>query len=394
MKTKHQYSSDMKKNLILIMLSLFLVSCGKDAQSVEAVIESGDLSAIKAKKEELNQQQLELSREIDKLTNAIEAQDHSESFALVTTQLIQDTLFKHYAEVQGDVATDENIIIYPEASGVLKDVRVSEGQKVNRGQILAVIDDGGLSSELARLKTQAALAKTTFERQERLWEQKIGSEIQYLQAKSNYEALQNSVAQMQSQIERSIVRAPFSGIIDDMMAEQGQVVSPGQVPLFRIVNLNDMYVEADVPENYLDQIQEGTEVIVDIQSIGKEYTGEVDLVSNTINPANRTFRIRVSIPNEGGMVKPNQIATLKINDYTREDAVIIPENAVQQNAAGESIVYVLEKEDEETGTAKKVIVETGLVSEESIEITEGLQPGQILIVQGSRGLRDGQQVNF
>lgn len=385
----------MKKNLILLLLSLSLLSCGgNESQSVEAVIESGELSEMKAKKDELNQQQLELSRQIDMLTEAIEERDQTKSFVLVTTRVINDTLFKHYAQVQGDVGTDENIIIYPETSGVLQDVRVSEGDKVSRGQVLAVIDDGGLSSELARLETQAALAKTTFERQSRLWEQKIGSEIQYLQAKSNYEALQNSIAQMKSQLERSIVRAPFNGVIDEMMAERGQVVSPGQVPLFRIVNLNNMYVEADVPENYLDRIQEGSEVIVDIESIGKEFEGEVDLVSNTIDPSNRTFRIQVSVPNEEGLVKPNQIASLKINDYTREEAIIVPENAVQQNAEGESIVFILEKENEETGTAKKVVVETGLISDDNIEITEGLEPGQILIVQGSRGLRDGQQVNF
>lgn len=384
----------MKKNLILLMLSLSLISCGKEGESVEAVIESGDLSEMKAKKEELNKEQLELSQQIDKLTDAIKELDTDTQFTLVTTRVINDTLFKHYAQVQGDVATDENIIIYAETSGVLQDVRVSEGQKVNWGQILATIDDGGLSSELARLETQAALAKTTFERQERLWEQKIGSEIQYLQAKSNYEALQNSVAQMKSQLERSIVRAPFSGVIDETMAEQGQVVSPGQVPLFRIVNLNNMYVEADVPENYLDRIEKGSEVLVEIESIGKEFEGKVDLVSNTINPNNRTFRIRVSVPNEEGMVKPNQIATLKINDYTNEAAIIILENVVQENAEGESIVFILEKEEGETGTAKKVIVETGLVSDENIEITEGLEAGQTLIVQGSRGLRDGQQVNF
>ena len=309
----------------------------------------------------------------------------------MTTIELQDTLFRHFAEVQGDVATDENIIIYPETAGVLKDVRVTEGQKVRKGQILAVIDDGGLSSELARLETQVALAKTTFERQARLWEQKIGSEIQYLQAKSNYEALQNSVQQMKSQIERSIVRAPFNGVIDETMAEQGQVVSPGQVQLFRIVNLNDMYVQADVPENYLSQISEGTDVRVQIPSIGKEFEAEIGLVGNTINPSNRSFNIQVAIPNEEGRIKPNQIATLLLNDYTNEKAIIVPENAVQQNAEGENIVFILQQEGENK-IAKKVVVETGLVSNNKIEIRSGLEPGQELIVQGSRGLRDGQEV--
>ena len=393
MKTDLLYIYQMKKFTFGLLSALILISCGGDSSSVESVLESGDLNAIKAKKQELNQQQLQLAKEIELLTAAIEERDTASRYALVTTIELKDTLFQHFTEVQGDVATDENIIIYPETAGVLREVRVQEGQNVRKGQILAIIDDGGLSSELARLETQLALAKTTFERQARLWEQKIGSEIQYLQAKSNYEALQNSVQQMKSQIEKSIVRAPFSGVIDQRMAEQGQVVSPGQVELFRIVNLNEMYVEADVPENYLGSISEGTEVKVQIASIGKEFEGEIDRVSNTINASNRSFKIQVSIPNEGGLIKPNQIATLKLNDYTSEDAIIVPENAVQQNAEGESIVYVLEQDGQAQGIARKVVVETGLVHDEKIEIKSGLQPGQQLIVQGSRGLRDGQEVN-
>ena len=393
MKTNYIFAFRMKKLSLGLLSALILISCGKDASSVEAIIESGNLEKIKAKKEELNKQQLELSNQIEKLTAAVEELEPSTRFALVTTIELKDTLFKHFAEVQGDVATDENIIIYPETAGVLRDVRVTEGQNVRKGQVLAVIDDGGLSSELARLETQLSLAKTTFERQARLWEQKIGSEIQYLQAKSNYEALQNSVQQMKSQIERSIVRAPFNGVIDEIMAEQGQVVSPGQVQLFRIVNLQDMYVAADVPENYLGKISEGTDVKVEIPSIGREFEGKIDLVGNTINPSNRSFNIQVSIPNEEGMIKPNQIATLLLNDYTNEEAIIVPENAVQQNAEGESIVFILQQEGENEGTAKKVIVETGLVSNNNIEIRSGLEPGQQLIVQGSRGLRDGQEVN-
>lgn len=393
MKTDLLYIYQMKKFTFGLLSALILISCGGDSSSVESVLESGNLNAIKAKKQELNQQQLQLAKEIELLTAAIEERDTASRYALVTTIELKDTLFQHFTEVQGDVATDENIIIYPETAGVLREVRVQEGQNVRKGQILAIIDDGGLSSELARLETQLALAKTTFERQARLWEQKIGSEIQYLQAKSNYEALQNSVQQMKSQIERSIVRAPFSGVIDQRMAEQGQVVSPGQVELFRIVNLNEMYVEADVPENYLGSISEGTEVKVQIASIGKEFEGKIDRVSNTINASNRSFKIQVSIPNEGGLIKPNQIATLKLNDYTSEDAIIIPENAVQQNAEGESIVYVLEQDGQAQGIARKVVVETGLVHDEKIEIKSGLQPGQQLIVRGSRGLRDGQEVN-
>lgn len=385
----------MRKFVVLLSLPLILSSCGdQENKSVDAVIENGNLSEIRQKKSELNKEQNELTKQINRLNEAIDNLDENRSLPLVNTETVQDTVFKHYAQVQGDVSTDENIIIYPETSGILADVRVSEGQKVSRGQTLAVVDDGGLASELARLETQLSLAKTTFERQERLWNQNIGSEMQYLEAKSNFEATQNAVNQVRTQLAKSTIKAPFSGIIDEVMIEQGEVVSPGQSQLFRLVSLKNMYVEANVPENYLNQISAGSEVIVEISSIGKQFTGKVQRVGNTINPSNRTFRIEVAIPNEDGMVKPNQIATVRINDYTNEDAIVVPEHAVQQNPNGKNLVYVYEPQGENTGIAKEVAVETGYVANGVIEITAGLEPGTTIVTDGSRNLRDGQEIKI
>ena len=383
----------MKKIAAILFFAAVIISCGKSSdKSVDDVIDSENLSEIREKRAELNSQQRELSEELNKLDQAIERLNPNRNRTLVTTTNIQDSIFKHYAVVQGDVATDENIVIFPETSGILTDVRVSEGQQVSRGQTLAVVDDGGLSSELARLETQLALARTTYERQERLWEQNIGSEIQYLEARSNFEALQNSVNQVRSQLAKSTIKAPFSGIIDEVFIEQGEVVTAGQNQLFRLISLQNMYVEANIPENYLNNVQEGTEVIVEISSIGKQFTGEVQQVGNTINPSNRTFRVEIAIPNENNMVKPNQIATVRFNDYTNEDAIILPENAVQRNAQGDHLVYVWEQEGENNGVAREVSVETGYTYQGNIEITSGLQPGQTIIIEGSRNLRDGQEV--
>lgn len=156
-----------------------------------------------------------------------------------------------------------------------------------------------------------------------------------------------------------------------------------------------MYVEAQVPENYLNTVSKGTDVKVNIGSVGREFEGKISQVGNNINPNNRTFRIEVEVPNDKSLIRPNQIATIKLNDYTSENAIVIPESSIQKNASGESIVYILEKENEKDfGTAKKVIVETGLVYNDSIEIKEGLEPGQILITDGSKNLRDGQEVKF
>ncbi|MDX1761092.1 MAG: efflux RND transporter periplasmic adaptor subunit [Christiangramia sp.] len=387
----------MKKLILLFGLPLILISCGGEAEtkSIDQVLESEDLSQIRAKKSELSTEQAQIAEQIDRLDEAIKKLDKNRRMDLVSIQPINDTLFKHYAEVQGNVATDENIIIYPEYSGILTDVRVNEGDRVSKGQVLARIDDGGLQNELAQLEAQERLAKTTFERQERLWEQNIGSEMQYLEAKTNYEALQSSVNRLKSQLDKTVVRAPFSGVVDDVISEQGEVVNPGQNQLFRLISLDNMYVEADVPENYLNTVSKGTEVKVSIGSVGREFEGKISQVGNNINPNNRTFRIEVAIPKEKDLIKPNQIATIKLNDYTSENAIVIPESSIQKNASGESIVYILEKEnDKNFGTAKKVTVETGLVYNDSIEIKQGLESGQILITDGAKNIRDGQEVKF
>lgn len=375
--------------------SLVIISCGNsNEKSTEALLRDANIQELRERRSELATQQQEIRRELDELNRAIEKINPSRSRALVSILEVQDTVFKHYSQVQGDVATDENILIFPETSGILVELRVTEGEAVSRGQVLARVEDGGLSNELGRLETQAQLARTTYERQERLWNQNIGSEIQYLEAKSNYEAAQQAVQQVQTQVNRSFIRAPFSGTIDEVFVEQGEVVAPGQNQLFRLVNLENMHIEANIPEIYLTRVQIGTEVMVNISSINKEFSGNVEQVGNTINPSNRTFRIVISIPNEDGLVKPNQIASVRFNDYTNHEAIVIPEMAVQQDAEGEELVYIWEPIDENMGYARRVPVETGMTFQGQTEILSGLNSGQQIITEGSRNLQDGQEVEL
>ena len=382
----------MKKLAYIFITSLILVSCGGKDQSVENLLENGDLSAIKKKKAELSEQQNLLKNDIQKLNEYISKKEKNETALLVTIQQVNDSTFKHFVEVQGNVETDKNIILYPEYSGVLTNVYVEEGQKVTKGQRLAKIDDGGLASQVAQQETQTALAKTTFERRKRLWDQKIGSEIQYLEAKANYEASVDATRQLRSQLGKSIITAPFSGVVDDIIAEQGQVLNQGQSEVMRLVNLDDMYVEASVPENYIENIKKGTEVKVNLASIGKEYVGTVRQVGNYINPDNRTFTVQIEIPNKDGLVKPNLIATVKVNDYTSDTAITIPENILQENAQGDAIAFVFEKETDSTGVARKVLIETGYNYENEIEVKSGLKDGEFIIVEGAKSVRDGQKV--
>jgi len=280
----------MKKIFATLLITGFLISCGGDKKtaSIDKAIAAKDINKLKEARIAIQKEYDIIGAQLVQIDAALSELDTVNKVALVTTTTIKDTAFTHYIDIQGNIETKENVIIYPEFSGTLTQVLVTSGQKVTKGQLLARIDDGGLSNQLAQMETQAALAKTTFERQQNLWNQKIGSEIQYLQAKTNYEAQLKAVAQMKAQLAKTIVRAPFSGVIDEVITEKGQVVAPGQ-PLMRIVNLSNMYVASNIPENFIGKIKNGASVEVFIKSIGKTVTGKVRQVGNYINPNNRNF---------------------------------------------------------------------------------------------------------
>ncbi|PKA83172.1 RND family efflux transporter MFP subunit [Ulvibacter sp. MAR_2010_11] len=384
----------MKKVIIILVTALTIAACGGDSQSVDAVIESGNLEAMKAKKEQVLASYDSIATVLGRLELAISEKDTLKKLPLVTTYVLNDTLFNHYIDIQGNVETNENILIYPEYQGLLTKVYVKEGDKVSKGQLLARIDDGGLSSQLSQLETQYQLAKTTFERQERLWNQKIGSEIQYLQAKSNMEASQSSVNQLRSQLGRTSVRAPFSGEIDEIVTEQGQVVAPGGQALMRIVNLRDMYVKASIPENYIGSIQEGTEVKVTFPALNETVNGKVKNVGNYINPNNRTFDIEIDVPNKGKTIKPNLVAKLEINNYSKAKAKMIPANVIQENSIGEKFVYVISEVDGDEAKVTRKKIETGKKYEGQIEVLSGLEDGETIVKDGALTLNDGATVKI
>ena len=384
----------MKKILFISLMGLIITSCGGDAKtaSVNKAIESKDITKIKTTRAEIQKQYDAIGAELAKLDAALAELDTVKKVAMVSTAIVKDTVFTHYIDIQGNVDTRQNLIIYPEFSGVLSQVYVKIGQKVSKGQNLAKIDDGGLSNQLAQIETQAALAKTTFERQKNLWDKKIGSEIQYLQAKTNYEAQMKAVAQMKAQLAKTIVRAPFSGIIDEVITDKGQVVGPGQ-QLMRIVNLSDMYVSANIPESFIGKIKVGAIVDVQVKSIGKTYLGRVRQVGNYINPNNRNFSIEVAVPNTDNLLRPNQVAVLKIEDYKKPNAILVPESIVTENAAGEKIIYIVDTSSKETKAVKKTIT-IGLTSGSNIEVKSGLNKGETIIIEGARSVQNGDQVEI
>ncbi|RED50542.1 efflux RND transporter periplasmic adaptor subunit [Seonamhaeicola aphaedonensis] len=375
---------------------LLLTSCGGDKnQSVEDIIASKDLASIEAKRSELKKQQQEIAASLQKIDTALDKLSGKKVLPLITTIPIKAVAFNHFLEIQGNVKTKQNIVLYPEFSGVLKHVYVKEGQQVSKGQTLAKIDDGGLSEQLSQAKTQAALAKTTYERQKRLWEQKIGSEIQFLQAETTFNATQNAVKQLQSQLDKTNVRAPFSGIIDDVITDQGSVVAPGQTPLLRIVNLNNMYIEAEVPESHIPNVTKGKMTEVNFPALGKTVESSIRQVGNFINPNNRAFKIEVGLPNKEGDIKPNLTGKLKINDYTNPEAILIPQSIISENSAGEQYVFVvIDVNENKIGKAKKVIITTGKTQGDFIEVLTGLESGYQVIKEGARSVQDGQEVEI
>jgi len=385
----------MKNIYSILLVSLIIASCGGNKEkSVEAIISEGNLETIRAKKATLDTEQQLLVEKLTLLEVAIGELDTIKKLPLVTTFKVNDTLFNHYLELQGSVKTKQNVVIYPEMSGTLLRVYAKEGQRVGKGQLLASIDDGGLSQQVAQLQIQADLAKTTFERQERLWNQKIGSEIQYLQSKSAYEGQQKAVNQLKSQLAKTTVRAPFSGVIDDVITEQGSVVTPGQSQLMRIVNLNNMYISTDVPESYISNISKNKNVIVELPVLGKTIHTKVRQAGNFINAANRTFKIEVSIPNKDRSIKPNLTAKLKINDYSNPNAILIPQSIISENANGEQFIYVVKNRNGKLGVSERVIIKTGKTQDNVIEVLEGLEKGFEIIQEGARSVKDGQTVEI
>ncbi len=386
----------MKKILSIIMITTILVSCGNNKkESVEDIVNSNNLEKIKGKYAEIKAEEQELVLKLKILDSARKALEGTKNLQLITTYEAKEEVFNHFLEVQGNVVTKQNIVLYPEFTGTLTHVYVTEGQQVSKGQILAKIDDSGLSQQLAQVRAQENLAMTTFERQKRLWEQTIGSEIQYLQAETNYKALQSSVKQLEAQLGKTNVVAPFSGVIDDVISEQGSVVVPGQSPILRIVNLNDMYVEAEVPENYLPNVVPGKQVEAFFPVLNKTVATKVRQVGNYINPNNRAFKIEVGIPNNNSEVKPNLTTRLKINDYTNEAAILIPQNVISENGNGDQYVYIVKDVDSmNRAVAIQAFITTGKTQGDLIEILSGLKKGDQIINEGARSVQNEQQIEI
>ena len=374
----------MKKIITLFITTALLISCGEEVK--------------KSSLEELNEQKNTLVSQIDSLSNklkTIEGEisklDDTKKLQIITTLPVKNGIFKHYVEVQGIVQADKNIELRPELGGTINVIYVKEGQRVSAGQTLMQLDDTEMKNGIVELNTQLTLAKTTFDRQERLWNQKIGSEMQYLQAKAQKESLENNLATLKTQAKKMKITAPFSGIVDAIFPRKGELTSP-QTAVARLLNLDQVYVEADVTETYLPVIKIGTETMINFPSIHKEIESKVSQVGNYINPNNRSFKTRINLSNKDQSMKPNLLADIKFLDFKAE-GIIIPSNLVQQDQNGNDYVFTIKTENGEHTIVKNKITVAKEYHHE-IYVSEGLTSNDTIVNEGARQVQAGEIVKI
>lgn len=381
----------MKK--IFIIVSSLIFSCESENKSVSEVIASNNIELIKLKREEINNKQQEIYKKLNLIDLKLNELENNSKNPIVSTSRIIKQDFNHYVELQGDVKSEKIISIYPEFSGIINEIFVKSGESVDKGQILVTIDDGGLKQQLSQLQITYNLAKTTYERQERLWGQKIGSEIQYLESKSMFEAQSKAIEQLTKQLNKTIIKAPFSGIIDNVIVKKGEVVYPGRSNLMLLVNMQEMYVESKVPENYINSITKGKDVVIEAPMLNIALKSKIRLVANYINPLNRTYRIEAEIPKNNYKIKPNLNVKLKVNDYTSEDAILIMLNHINIDSNNDEYVYKIINKDGKN-YALKTIIETGKNNGNFIEVLKGLTENDEIVSEGARKITNNSEVKI
>jgi RND family efflux transporter MFP subunit len=385
----------MKKFYISILV-LLIISCNSSGSSnITSLIENGDIEELKKRKKEYVDTMNTMQVELNEINDGIAFLDENEKLTLVSSYEIKEKVFNSYIEAQANLKTRKNILILPEFQGTLEQIYVNEGQNVKKGTLLAEINDSGLKEQLEQLTIQANFAKENFERTERLWNNNIGSEIQFLKSKADFESSQKMVEQMKDRLAKTKVYAPFDGEVDEIISNQGSNLIPGVSQILRLVNLDKIYAEASVSEKYISFIEEGTEVIVQVPLLGKDIKSKIIQTGNFINPNNRTFRVEVPVENIDNKIKQNLDAKIKINIYSKKDAVIIPLKIVREDASGKNFVYVMNQDVKEgVYITDKTFISLGNKNNTDIEVTEGLKIGDMLVLEGASIVEDSQRVKL
>lgn len=371
----------MKNIIIYSSLIVLLASCNAKTDK------KAELDKLKAQREELNNQ-------ISKLEAEVNPNGKAEQKAItVKTIEVKECEFNHYIEVQGVVDGDQNIAVSPQTSGIVTAVYVKEGSPVKKGQVMAELDAQVLKQSLLEANTQLTLANSIFQKQSALWEKKIGSEVQYLQAKANKEALEQRANTINEQIQMAKVISPISGTVESNPLRVGQMASPGMpTSTIRVINMGVAKISAEVAETYATRIKNGNDAVVSFPDLGKEIDCKLNFTSRFIDPTNRTFKVESRISSKDVELRANMIAYIKIKDYTNDKAFCIPVNYVQSSQDGK-FIYVV-RQNGGDWLAERRTVKTGMDYNGIIEVTEGLVAGDKIITSGFQGLNQGEKVVF
>ena len=377
----------MKKNILIIMaIASFLTACSGEKKDGLAA-KKEELAKLKTEQGETDKKIKALEIEIAKLDPKKAGEAKTKA---VTVSPLNSETFKHYIELQGTVDAKNNVLVTPKSGGAVTAMYVKEGDYVNAGTVIGKIDDSILRETVEELKTQMTLLNTLYEKQKNLWDQKIGTELQYLQAKNNKESLERKLSTLNTQLAQSSIVSPMSGVVDQVNVKVGEMASPG-VGVVRVVNLSNLKVVAKVSDTYAASVKKGDEVIVKFPDLMKEYKARISFVSTTVDPLSRTFTIEANLPTSKD-IKPNMMAQIQINDATSKGALAIDQNYVQSTEKG-NVVYVAVTEGNKK-VAKAKEVKTGLSYNGKIEILEGLTAGDQLITLGYQEVSDGQPISY
>jgi len=367
------------KNLSIILLALVIFSCEQtdeiEAKKNELTSAKEELFTLKSKIAKLESELVELG--------VVEVNNN---LTLVSTITVNQKPFSHQVDVRGAVQSRNNVLISAETPAAVQKVLVAEGQQVRKGQLLIAQDGEVLNRTIKELESSLDLAATMYERQKKLWEQNIGSEVQYLEMKNRKESLELKLATTKSQLNKTKIRAPFNGVVDMIDVRVGEMAQPG-MPIIRLVSMTNMYIKADVSESFIGKFHQGQKVKVHFPSTDYTIHSRISSIGQVINPNNRTFEIEISIPANGAKVKPNMITVLTLADYVNENAMAVPTNIIQSDRMGK-FAYMVENEDG-NNVVKRVDLEPGITYGNETEITQGLNGGETLVFKGGIGLTEG-----
>lgn len=370
------------KNSLIWAVALGAVACSQENTT--------DLTQLQGERDSLVALTQTAATRIQEIDAQLAALDSTRELTAVTVLEVSPETFIHSFEALGKVEADRSVNLLPEMGGQIKRVLVSEGERVAAGQTLIELDNSVMRSSLDEVKKSLSLATTLFEKQERLWKQGIGSEVQYLQAKTNKESLEQRIQTVQNQLAMTRVKAPFAGTVDEMNAKEGEFAAPGMA-LGRLISSGKASVTADIPESYANVVGKGQKVDLFFPSINKSLEARVTQVSDYINPDNRTYKVYVNLP-ASAEYKPNMLAKVQVRDYEADQALSVPAALVQQDMAGNNYVFVWKLVKDGIGLVEKRAVEVGKNNGERVEIKSGLTLGETLVDKGARTVREGQSV--